>query len=639
MTRITLTNTKIFSALKLPCCLTLLFLSVAHSQTSAIPVSTQDVEANSPSVIGQWSAPVAWPMVAIHTSVLPNGKVLFWSPEGGSANSTVTRVWNPATNAFISVTNPTTNLFCSGHSFLPDGRLLVSGGHLGVFLGEEHTNIFDSTNNTWSRGPVMNAGRWYPSNCTLGNGEVLIAAGTDKTGQPNKLPQVWQPIGPVGTLRSLTGAANEMLHYYPWLFVATDGRVFNAGPERLTRFLDTAGTGRWSAGPSSNFGLRDEGSAVIYDDGKVLIAAGGDPPVNSAEVINLNLDVPKWRTVQQPMAFARRFHNATILADGKVLVTGGTTTPGFNFDAGTVLAAELWDPRTEKWSTAASMRVSRIYHSTAVLLPDGRVLSAGGGIPPSQDDLINHLDMEIYSPPYLFKGARPDITFAPAVVKPGETFVVKTSKAGSIAEVTWVRLSSVTHSFNENQRINYLSFKVASATGLTVTAPASNYLCPPGHYMLFLINSAGAASVAKIVKITASPQPVNAINDSRFFARQHFYDFYNREPFNQTLLSFARQITGCNDDAACIAQKRIEVSRSFWDSGEFAQKYPAAINPSGNPKFNNAEFVKLCYRLYMRREGDPGGLNNWLTQLNRANDYNLIIKGFINSAEYRARFD
>ncbi|SNS48399.1 Kelch motif-containing protein [Noviherbaspirillum humi] len=199
------------------------------------------------------------------------------------------------------------------------------------------------------------------------------------------------------------------------------------------------------------------------------------------------------------MKYARRQLNATILADGKVLVTGGMSGPGFNDAATAVLAAEMWDPLTGKWTEMASMKIPRLYHSTALLLPDGRVLSAGGGQPAPLNGVDNS-NAEIYSPPYLFTGSRPTVKNAPATLQYGQGFFVETPDAGSIVKATWIRLGAVTHAFNMNQRINYLQF-TKTATGLNVTAPADPNLTPPGHYMLFLINERGVPSIARIIQI------------------------------------------------------------------------------------------------------------------------------------------
>ena len=188
------------------------------------------------------------------------------------------------------------------------------------------------------------------------------------------------------------------------MLLAPNGRVFDAGPSATTRYLNTSGTGAWSDVATRVGGVRDYGSAVMYAPGKVLVMGGDSPPKNTAEVIDLNAASPSWRAVDS-MQFGRRHHNATLLPDGKVLVTGGTAAPGFNDPSGHVDAAELWDPATEDWTTlASSSGIPRVYHSAALLLPDGRVLSTGGnGFPQT----------EIYSPPYLFKGPRPTITSAP----------------------------------------------------------------------------------------------------------------------------------------------------------------------------------------------------------------------------------
>jgi hypothetical protein len=193
------------------------------------------------------------------------------------------------------------------------------------------------------------------------------------------------------------------------------------------------------------------------------------------------------------MSIARRQFNLTLLPDGKGLASGGSGGFGFDNQNSPVYAAEMWDPATGKWSTMDSITVYRGYHSTALLLPDGRVLSAGGE--------QTGASAEIYSPPYLFKGARPSITSAPSSVKYGQVFQVATPDAANISQVTWIRLSSVTHSFNQNQRLNHLQFAQTTG-GLNITAPANANLAPPGHYMLFLVNGNGVPSVARIVQIT-----------------------------------------------------------------------------------------------------------------------------------------
>jgi hypothetical protein len=459
--------------------------------------------ADDPAKVGQWSDVFPWPVVAIHAHLLPNGKVLSWERKD-DVLTTETWLWEPATGKFEKFLNEFASVFCSGHTFLPDGTLLVAGGHhFRDGDGEKTSTFFDFKTNKWTKGPDMNAGRWYPTTCMLSNGEVLAIGGSINGGeQPavNALPQVWKTTG---GWRDLTDADGEILPLYPFMLLAPDGKVFYAGPETRTLFLDTSGLGAWSDGPVSKGGFRDYGSAVQYEPGKMILIGGGDPPFKSAEIVDLNVHPAEWKSTGD-MAFARRQLNATLLPDGKILATGGSGAKGFNNADGSVLAAELWDAAAGpngQWTTMASMKVRRLYHSTALLLPDGRVLSAGGGMPASPEGGdANHFDAQIYSPPYLFKGARPVIDSAPESVGYGQAFTVKTKDAASIKEVTWVRLSSVTHAFNQGQSFNRLKL-TAYKDYLTVTAPAGPTLAPPGHYMLFLLNGSGVPSVAKIVKI------------------------------------------------------------------------------------------------------------------------------------------
>jgi galactose oxidase len=302
------------------------------------------------------------------------------------------------------------------------------------------------------------------------------------------------------------------------------GRIFMSGPQQQSFFLDTIGNGNWIPGPVRDGALRDYVPSVMYESGKVLFIGGGlDPdtllPTNRAETIDLNLANPQWQATP-PMHFARRQHNATILPDGTVLVTGGTQgLPGNqkwrafdNLDKGAPIhSAELWDPASGKWTIMAEEATDRCYHSIALLLPAGRVLSAGGGEyapgdpahpnqPNPSDD--SHIDAQLYSPPYLMKGPRPQILVAPTEITYGQGFDVTVGKTDVIAKVSWIRLSSMTHSCNQNQLLNFLTFKQVAGK-VTIQAPASANVAPPGHYMLFVMNGQGVPSIGHIARITA----------------------------------------------------------------------------------------------------------------------------------------
>jgi len=461
---------------------------------------------------GEWAAVFDWPNVPIHVHVLANGKVLFWGRreknQGLDPHDCKPRLWDPAkaTDPFSFTANePGFNLFCSGHTFLADGRLLVVGGHIMDSHGEKKATIYDPATNKWAGIEDMNKGRWYPTAVTLADGGVLVSSGQIQGNQGNnKVQQVLDP----GKDKWRGIVEHKTIPLYPRMHLAPDGRVFLAGHLQTTQLLETRDPSKWQVVGKSKGQQREDGCSVLYDAGKVLIVGGGRPPQKTAEVIDLTQGTPAWKDAQS-MAFARRHHNATLLPDGTVLVTGGTRGDGgphpFNDLSKPVKEPELWDPATDKWITLAPEKESRLYHSTAVLLPDARVLSAGGGEyrldngheNAAKDSLRNG---QIFSPPYLFRGKRPEISSAPESVKHGDTFEVGTSEPDKVGYVNWIRLPSVTHSLNMNQRFNFLKFTTGDAK-LKVTAPADGKACPPGHYMLFVLNKDKVPSVAKIIRI------------------------------------------------------------------------------------------------------------------------------------------
>ena len=456
-------------------------------------VSPASALQDDPAVVGRWSDVQSWPVVTVHAHLFPTGKVLVWYWDTGYF------LWDPVRNKFKRVSDPGYNMFCSGHTSLADGRLFSAGGHEDNGVGFPYASVFDPASNTWARMPDMTAGRWYPTTTALPNGDVLAISGmlTFITGV-NQLPEVWQRS--TQTWRPLTSALRS-LPLYPWMFVAPNGKVFYAGPSTETAYLDTSNTGAWSPLSFPRLEARDHGSAVMYNPGKVLVLGGGEPPTASAEVIDLNSAAPSWRTIQ-PMSHVRRHANATLLADGSVFVVGGHNSTAFDDPTAGVFVPELWDPETESWTQLAPHRIYRGYHTVSFLLPDARVLVSGGG--------WVEKTAEIFSPPYLFRGPRPKISSVRKVVTYGEAFLVRTPDRASIEKVTWLRTGSVTHGFDESQSINYLSF-TRHRNGLTVTAPADPNVSPPGHYLLFLINSAGVPSLASIIRIDAGTNTAGSV--------------------------------------------------------------------------------------------------------------------------------
>jgi hypothetical protein len=432
-------------------------------------------------VVGAWSDVQTWPTVSVHTQLLATGQVLFWDYNGSSY------LWDPPTGAIAPATQPGRNLFCAGTSTLANGAVFVPGGHIANNVGLASASYYDPVTDSWTAVPDMNAGRWYPSSTTLANGDVLVTSGTIDVGVSNTLPEVYQVA--MNSWRDLSNATLA-LTLYPRTFLAPNGQVFFA--TATSRYLDTTGQGAWTTLANKiNAGSDNYGSAAVYDNGKVIFVGGADPPAAASEIIDLNSPAPAW-TPTGSMARPRRQLNVTLLPDGKVLATGGSSGPGFNNSGSPAFAAEEWDPATAQWTTLAAETQYRGYHSCATLLPDGRVLSSGGDGSPNA---------QVFSPPYLFNGPRPTIMLAPEIIALGSPFLVVTPDAASITKVTWTRLGNETHAFNWNQRINSLAFGRVIG-GLIVSAPSSPNLCPPGHYLLWILNGAGVPSVAAIVRVT-----------------------------------------------------------------------------------------------------------------------------------------
>jgi hypothetical protein len=473
----------------------------ARAAAAAVAAAPQDV--------GEWGPVVDWPVVGVHVALLPNGKVLAYDSVGDNATETYpvhdhTRatVWDPATGTHTPATVDTGfNIFCSGLAHLVDGRLFFAGGNLDQQLnGIVQTHLFDSATNLWSLGPNMVGGRWYPTVTPLNNGEMLITSGRVN------LPEVRTLAG---GLRPLS-TASLSLPLYPWLDVAPNGLAFYSGPDQTLRTLNPAGTGTWQTLGQRDTINRDYGGHALFDVGKVLVAGGGLPATSDSRVIDLNEATPQVSTTA-PMAYPRRQHNLTVLPDGTVLATGGLSSSASLVDltAG-VYPAEQWDPDTDQWRTLAAMQVTRQYHSTALLLPDGRVLVSGGGICGTCDQ-VRYLakNAEIFSPPYLFQAdgtlaPRPAIDAAPASTSYGAAMEIATGNPAAISKVALVRLGAVTHSVDMEQRYIPLSF-TAGATSITTTAPANANVAPPGPYMLFIIDANGVPSVARMVSVHARP--------------------------------------------------------------------------------------------------------------------------------------
>ena len=461
--------------------------------------------------IGQWTPVMNWPIVAVHAMLLPTGDVLAWTDYTDNAGA---QIWRPATNTFTPKTYSTVSLFCSAHSYLADGRLIIPGGIVGLQddLGPRNATVFDPVTESWSQAALMNVGRYYPTSTTLGDGRILVMGGTTTCVTCiADTPEIYDPVADKWTL--LAASAKKSFKYYPHTFVLPDGRILVGSEDdkaTITQVLDL-NTQSWTTIDSR---VTDGHSAVMFAPGKILKAgtATADAPgfqsASTSYMLDMSQPSPAWQATGS-MAYPRSFLNLTVLPDGQVLATGGgTTTDPANF-ATAVYPAELWSPVSKTWTTMSAMQTPRLYHSTAVLMPDARVLVAGGGRQNgrSQPDPKDEPNAEIFSPPYLFKGPRPVISSAPTLVPYGTAFSVLTPDASRIGSVSLIALSAVTHAFNENQRFVPLQFEQATG-GLTVHAPVDGNTAPPGPYMLFILDTNGVPSIASMVRMPAPSEDI-----------------------------------------------------------------------------------------------------------------------------------
>ena len=297
------------------------------------------------------------------------------------------------------------------------------------------------------------------------------------------------------------------------LFGWKNGYVFQAGPSVAMNWYGTAGAGS-QASAGSRTGDTDAmcGNAAMYDAvaGKILVVGGSIDyqdanATSNAHIITLPTAAPPALptvTTIGNMAYARAFANSVILPDGTVFIVGGQVYAVPFSDDTAQYTPELFNPATNTFTQLAPMAIPRNYHSTALLMADGTIMSGGGGL--CGNCATNHYDAQIYSPPYLYSGgalaARPVInSVSVATIKVGGTFSATTN--GAVSKWSMIRLTSTTHTVNTDQRRIPLT-ATASGNTYTFTLPTDPGVALPGPYFLFAMNAAGVPSVSKVVRIT-----------------------------------------------------------------------------------------------------------------------------------------
>ncbi len=464
------------------------------------PQAVASADQSTPEAEGFWGPPVDLGVQASHAVLLHTGEVLLYGfPEEHVGSQAM--LFDPDTLETVDVSiEYRRDIFCGASSVLADGRVFFTGGtaySASAEVGTRRTDFFDPLSQSWSQGPEMDFKRWYPSNVELPDGKILIFSGQAKPHQTIEKVEVYDPE--TNTFATLPDSADRYLDLYPRIHLIPGGKLFVSGRMQRSQVFDPV-TNTWSGVSAMFFGDRYSGNSILLPGLRRVLEVGGSNKATggrttaTSEVIDLGSEAPTWRT-SRSMVHARRNANSVALPDGHVLVVGG----GQSAYGSAVREAEIYDPFDEEWSPAGTQTAARGYHSIAILLPDGRVLSAG------RHHGAFRRTGEIYSPAYLFHGPRPEILSAPDAIGFDQSLRIQTTQADAIERVVLVRPGSVTHGTDFDQRHVELEFEppeVPGAASIVATGPPDPTHAPPGYYMLFVLNADGVPSEAAWVRLT-----------------------------------------------------------------------------------------------------------------------------------------
>ncbi len=475
-----------------------------------------------PADIGSWGSVLDWPHIAVSMAALPDGRVLTYSGSERrtwpTTEQTYSAIWNPITGTFEENLHAGHNMFCAAMSMTADGKVLVNGGRNQG--NSPWTTLFDYANDEWQTVENMaSGGRWYPTSLATGDGKIMTAMGSATN---TRNPDLWDPDTGWRVLNGVDFLGmrqrnNELGRDNSWpiLSVAPDGNIFHYWDTVENHMINPMGSGEVRTNTAVTDGDNHAGGVhLTYDIGKMISTGRNDGSwggnatgaANNAFTIDLNGSVPDIRATGS-MAHRRKFHQLIPLPTGEVLVVGGNTSGAKFEDVGSVMEPEIWNPATGQWRGMANMAVPRDYHSTAMLLADGRVITAGGGYHPSNPNRQgNHQDAQIFSPPYLYSSGgnlatRPEVTATDASVDAGDALEVIT--AGDIDYFSLIRMSATTHAVNTDARFYKPEFAATGNNRFSVTINQNPNVSIPGYWMLFAVDTNGVPSEAQVIRITA----------------------------------------------------------------------------------------------------------------------------------------
>lgn len=451
------------------------------------------------------------------------------------------------------------------HFPFPD-PVVEQGGPAGQteLYGSENVRLFNTAKNgRWDgkkRSRDMHFKRWYPTLITLGNGKLLVAGGVSKLvfnsnalderatdAVPRNVPQTetynprtqrWTENGPDAEM-SLPLFARMHLLPNGHVFYGGTGQMYSPAGEDVSqmdwnfmRSYDPKSK-TWTEHGVGPFGARSGAFQALlpleppYDSASFLLAGGtlGTSPgtyvaTPLVEQITVAVDGSSITSVASEsvaqLSTPRWYSSGVVLPNGHVLALNGGDTddvvePG---TARAIRTPEIWDGTT--WTPLASGARDRVYHNSALLLPDGSVL-VGGHSPISRlygqsdgelDDVLpvnNNLrdpSFERFYPPYLYAGPRPKIADAPGRASYGDNVMFRRTGGAQITKVALSRLPSVTHTTDADQRTVVVNHKKLSNNRIRFSVPNNNAVVPPGFYYVFALSAKGVPSVAEVIRIS-----------------------------------------------------------------------------------------------------------------------------------------
>ena len=483
---------------------------------------------------GRWSPLIPWPHVPVSAANLPDGRILTWSGSERTTwpnpERTYSAVFDPETGEFDDLFHAGHNMFCAHLAMTATGEVFVNGGRNQT--NSPWVSLFDYRNNRWTQIQNMaTGGRWYPVSNALPNGEIMTSMGTASNfANPEKWSPFtggWSVLNSVDFNQMRTGrnGTSGAQRWWAVLSVAPSGEVFHYWDNVENHFISTDESGAVRAANAVVPDNQAPGVAIQYDAGRMIMSGGNQGSWSTygnntrAMTIDLNGAAPVVQRTGD-MNIGRTFHNLIPLPNGEVIALGGSINSGSFNNRGAVYQAEIWNPTTGQWRLMAASDVPRNYHSTGLLMTDGRVYSGGGGYQAGNEfaDGSSHQNSQIFTPPYLYNAngtlaTRPQITSGPGFMRPGETYNVQGT--ADITRFSMVRMGATTHAVNTDSRFVWVPATQDGNGGFDLTPTANGNVLIPGYWMLFGLNAAGVPSVAHVVQVDR-PIPVTTPGSIRY---------------------------------------------------------------------------------------------------------------------------